>query len=47
MTPYEGQWSAIKLEESLRGIWKILECLPLRRLSYKDDEDDKDDKTCR
>ena len=38
MTPYEGQWSAIKLEESLSGIWKILEYLPLCRLSYKDAE---------
>ncbi|THV02718.1 WD40 repeat-like protein [Dendrothele bispora CBS 962.96] len=37
MESYRGEWKPIKFNESLTGFWKVLECLPFRRLSYKDE----------
>lgn len=39
MRPFNGQWSLEKLidvNESLTGLWHILEYLPIMRLSYTD-----------
>ncbi|THU84865.1 hypothetical protein K435DRAFT_583361, partial [Dendrothele bispora CBS 962.96] len=37
MAPYHGQRKPIKFNESLTGFWKVLEFLPFRRLTYKDE----------
>ncbi|KIJ34082.1 hypothetical protein M422DRAFT_233549, partial [Sphaerobolus stellatus SS14] len=36
--PHRGEWESIPPNPSLTFVWKIIEVLPLRRLSYKDKE---------
>jgi hypothetical protein len=38
MKPFEKQWSEYKSSESLTLGWKMLEILPLGRLTYKSEE---------
>jgi hypothetical protein len=34
MSPFTEQWEEPKLNESLVGVWKVLEYMPFGRLSY-------------
>jgi hypothetical protein len=43
MSPFTEKWEEPTRNESLVGVWKVLECLPFDRLSYVN----KDDITCR
>lgn len=36
MEPFIGKWNQASYTESMTGIWKLLEALPIRRLTYKD-----------
>jgi hypothetical protein len=36
MQPHQGEWSRITPTDSMTGVWKILEYIPVPRLSYKD-----------
>ena len=38
MSPFTKQWEEPKFNESLTGIWKAVEYIPFRRLSYQDQE---------
>ena len=38
MAPFTKSWVEPEFKESLTGVWKALEYIPFRRLTYKDEE---------
>jgi hypothetical protein len=38
MIPYRGEWRRLKPSSSMTGLWKIVELMPIKRLTYRDAE---------